>query len=194
MNPEKMVVNESKRALTYLNMYGLLVDAVVVNRLLAPNSGYLEAWRDVQQRYLEEIKSDFSPLPIHTVPYYAQEIKGLSGLTQLSGDLYGQLDPSQRSFTGTVFEIVKRQGEYQLRVRMPMLDRSKLRLRTTGTELILQVDNQRRVISLPNALAGYRPARANYEHDFLVVNFAKQSKSVTQESPEITTSDVEPVL
>ena len=34
MNPERMVVKEAMRTFTYLNLYGYLTDAVVVNRLL----------------------------------------------------------------------------------------------------------------------------------------------------------------
>jgi arsenite-transporting ATPase len=44
MNPEKMVIKETMRALTYLNLYGFKVDMVTVNKLLAEDedSGYLE--------------------------------------------------------------------------------------------------------------------------------------------------------
>ena len=34
MNPDRMVVKEAMRTFTYLNLYGYLTDAVVVNRLL----------------------------------------------------------------------------------------------------------------------------------------------------------------
>ena len=33
MNPERMVVREAQRTFTYLNLYGYLTDAVVVNRV-----------------------------------------------------------------------------------------------------------------------------------------------------------------
>ena len=35
-SPDRMVVKESMRTFTYLNLYGYLTDAVVVNRLLPP--------------------------------------------------------------------------------------------------------------------------------------------------------------
>ena len=42
MNPDRMVVRESMRTFTYLNLYGYLTDAVVVNRVLPEEaaSGY----------------------------------------------------------------------------------------------------------------------------------------------------------
>src|SRR5262249_47107081 len=175
MNPEKMVIKESKRALTYLNMYGLLVDAVVVNGVLAPNSGYLEGWRILQQSYLDEIRNEFAPIPIQTAPQYPSEVIGDESLNRLADDLYGQSDPSELMFRDSVFEIKKHQGEYLLRVRLPMLSRERLHIRSTGDELVLQLENQRRIISLPSALSGYRPSKAHYEENYLVVSFEKRS-------------------
>ncbi|MBN8721945.1 MAG: ArsA family ATPase [Acidobacteria bacterium] len=176
MNPEKMVIKESKRALTYLNMYGLLVDSVVVNRVLAPDSGYLEGWRAVQKRYLDEIQIDFAPLPIQQAAQYSTEVIGYEGLNKLATDLYSDSDPTKIMFEGCVFEITKDQQIYQMRVRLPMLDRSKMRIRNTGSELVLQLENQRRIISLPAAMIGYRPVKANYEKDYLLIQFSKPDK------------------
>src|SRR5574342_31599 len=39
LNPEKMVIKEAQRALTYLNLYGDVTDAVVSNRILPEASG-----------------------------------------------------------------------------------------------------------------------------------------------------------
>src|SRR5205085_8748173 len=56
MNPDRMVVREAMRTFTYLNLYGYLTDAVVVNRVLpeeaAPEGGYFEAWPEVQEQHM----------------------------------------------------------------------------------------------------------------------------------------------
>ena len=39
MNPDRMVIGEAMRTFTYLNLYGYLTDAVVVNRLFPPAVG-----------------------------------------------------------------------------------------------------------------------------------------------------------
>ena len=78
-------------------------------------------------------------------------------------------------------------GEYSLRIRLPMLVREKLRIRSTGDELVLQLENQRRIISLPSALSGYHPVRANYEESYLTVCFEKIKKELlATEGTEIT--------
>src|SRR5512133_1768403 len=45
MTPERMVVDEARRTFTYLNLYGYLTDAVVVNRVFPEEVGpYFGAW------------------------------------------------------------------------------------------------------------------------------------------------------
>ena len=64
MNPDKMVVKEAMRTFTYLNLYGYLTDAVVVNRVFPEelSTGYFAAWREVQQENMELVRSAFAPL------------------------------------------------------------------------------------------------------------------------------------
>ena len=52
MNPERMVVKEAQRTFTYLNLYGYLTDAVVVNRVFPEDveGGYFSAWREQSSR------------------------------------------------------------------------------------------------------------------------------------------------
>src|SRR5450755_1824571 len=46
MNPDKMVIGEAMRTFTYLNLYGYVTDAVIVNRLFPADVGdYFAAWR-----------------------------------------------------------------------------------------------------------------------------------------------------
>src|SRR5215472_6742637 len=53
MNPDKMVIGEAMRTFTYLNLYGYLTDAVVVNRIFGADVGaYFAGWRLVQEEHL----------------------------------------------------------------------------------------------------------------------------------------------
>ena len=71
MNPDRMVVKESMRTFTYLNLYGYLTDAVVVNRVLPEEAGegYFADWRALQEEHMELVRSAFSPVPILTAPW-----------------------------------------------------------------------------------------------------------------------------
>src|SRR3954447_7250317 len=90
MNPDRMVIKEAMRTFTYLNLYGYLTDAVVVNRLFPDEvaTGYFSAWRGVQQEQMELVRSGFSPVPILTAPYFEQEVLGAEMLERLAGELF----------------------------------------------------------------------------------------------------------
>ena len=62
MTPDRMVVAEAMRTYTYLNLYGYLTDAVVVNRVFPDelSEGYFGAWHAVQQEQLELVASAFA--------------------------------------------------------------------------------------------------------------------------------------
>src|SRR5215208_3924715 len=51
MNPDRMVIREAQRTFTYLNLYGYLTDAVIVNRVFPGEveGGYFGSWRERQQ-------------------------------------------------------------------------------------------------------------------------------------------------
>ena len=112
MNPEKMVIKESQRALTYLSMYGLMVDAVIVNRILPvdKDSGYINTWKAVQQKHLTEIVDSFSPLPIKHVPMYPSEVVGLEALTNMGEDIYGENDATDFMYHSTALRNQEKQN------------------------------------------------------------------------------------
>src|ERR671921_431228 len=57
MNPDRMVIKESMRTFTYLNLYGYLTDAVVVNRVLPELDGFFASWREHQAEQMELVQS-----------------------------------------------------------------------------------------------------------------------------------------
>src|SRR5438034_1140181 len=99
MNPDRMVIKEAMRTFTYLNLYGYLTDAVVVNRVFPPEAadGYFAAWRGVQQEQMELVRSAFSPVPILTAPYFEQEVVGEAMLDRLAGELFDGPETGARS-------------------------------------------------------------------------------------------------
>ena len=64
------------RTFTYLNLYGYLTDAVVVNRVFPEEveGGYFGAWREVQHEQLALVESGFAPVPVLRAPYFEQEV------------------------------------------------------------------------------------------------------------------------
>ncbi|MEI7768815.1 MAG: TRC40/GET3/ArsA family transport-energizing ATPase [Chloroflexales bacterium] len=174
MNPEKMVIKESQRALTYLSMYGMTVDTVVVNKILPvdQDSGYLNHWKDVQQRYLLDVQHSFSPIPIHHVPYYREEVVGLEKLRAMGLDIYRDQDPTALVYKESPMDLAKlADGTYRVRLKLPFADVSQLDLFQNGDELVVQIGDFRRIMTLPTSLAGLEAGQAEMEGQWLIVPF-----------------------
>jgi arsenite-transporting ATPase len=175
MQPERMVVKEAMRTFTYLNLYGYLTDAVVVNRVLPDEAvnGWFAAWRDVQDRQMELVRSAFEPVPILTAPFFEREVVGAEMLDRLAGDVFDGRDPAAILHQELSQELVTTNGRATLRVPVPLAERRELELKKIGLEVIVRVGAQKRTIILPPALAAYSTSGARLEDGTLEIQFER---------------------
>jgi arsenite-transporting ATPase len=174
LNPEKMVVKEAQRALTYLSLYGYATDMVVCNRMIPAvvSDGYFANWKEIQAKYRQFVEEAFSPLPILDVPWFDDEVVGVEMLRRMGEALYDAQDPATIFFTGQSQEVRKTNGVYQLRLPLPFVEKSDIKLtRSMHDELIVHIGNWKRNIALPRVLAGLPVQGARYEERDLVVLF-----------------------
>ena len=173
MNAEKMSIKETMRALTYLNLYGFKVDMVLVNRLLDTNedSGYLENWKAIQQKYLGEIEEGFSPLPVKKLKMYEQEIVGLQSLEMFAKDMYGDNDPSDMMYDEPPIKFVRNGNVYEVQLKLMFANPVDIDVWVTGDELFVQIGNQRKIITLPISLTGLEPGDAVFKEKWLHIPF-----------------------
>jgi arsenite/tail-anchored protein-transporting ATPase len=172
MNPDKMVIGEAMRTFTYLNLYGYLTDAVIVNRVFPSDVGdYFAGWRRLQEEHLELVESAFSPVPVLRAPYFDQEVVGAAMLDRLGAALFDEHDPAAVLHDALTQELVVLDGEARLRLTLPFARKGDISLKKIGLELIVGVDGQRRTIMLPPALAALQPAGATFEDGALEVRF-----------------------
>jgi arsenite-transporting ATPase len=176
LNPEKMVIKEAQRALTYLNLYGYGTDAVVSNRVLpeASGTGYFAQWARIQQRYRQAIQEAFAPLPVWEVPFFKTEVVGVAMLERMGRSLFADRDPTKVFFSGPVQEVHRHGKEYLLRLKLPFLRKEEVDLFQRGEELVVSIGNFRREIVLPRALVGLTVTGAKVEEGALVVRFASR--------------------
>jgi arsenite/tail-anchored protein-transporting ATPase len=172
MNPDKMVIGEAMRTFTYLNLYGYLTDAVMVNRIFPADVGdYFTAWRQVQENHLELVRSAFGPVPVLCAPYFEQEVVGPEMLDRLADALFGETHPSEVLYTAITQELLLSDEGARLRLALPFARKGDISLKKIGLELIVGVDGQRRTIMLPPALAAFQPSGATFEEGTLEVTF-----------------------
>jgi arsenite/tail-anchored protein-transporting ATPase len=170
--PDRMVVAEAMRTFTYLNLYGYLCDAVVVNRVFPSEVGaYFGAWREVQAEQLALVESGFAPVPVLRAPYFEQEVMGAEMLDRLAGALFDGRDAGAVLHDRLAQELALEDGRAELRLDLPFVSKGDVALKKIGLELVVRVDGHRRTIVLPSALAGFKPTSAKLAEGSLVVGF-----------------------
>ena len=174
MNPEKMVIGEAMRTFTYLNLYGYLTDAVIVNRVFPAEVGdYFAGWRRVQEEHLELVSSAFAPVPVLRAPYFDQEVVGGEMLDRLAEALFESSGkaPAAILHDALTQELEVSEHEARLRLALPLAHKGDVSLKKIGLELIVGVNGQKRTISLPSPLAGFQPTAARFKDGTLEVTF-----------------------
>lgn len=173
VNPERMVIQEARRAYTYLQLYGYAVDAVVVNRVIPEEEAgpMLARYVEAQRGYLEEIEQSFAPLPILQVPHIGQEVFGLELLEEIGRTLYAERDPAAVFHAEQAYRLEAEGEAYVLSLHLPFLAGEDVTAEQFGDDLVVQVRNQRRNYALPGFLAFYRLARTAMEADWLRARF-----------------------
>src|SRR5919109_1171274 len=174
-NPDRMVVKEAMRTFTYLNLYGYLTDAVVVNRVLPDEAaeGYFSEWREVQREQMELVRSAFSPVPVLVAPWLEREVIGPEMLDRLAAELFGDDDPAEMLYHELSQELSGENGRATLRLPIPFAERGDIELKKIGPEVIVRVGGQKRTIILPPAIAAYSASGAHFEDGALEVFFEK---------------------
>jgi arsenite/tail-anchored protein-transporting ATPase len=176
-NAERMVVRETQRAFMYFCLYGLVVDAIVVNRLfpLSLQDSYFTDWLSTQQKSLEQIRSIFDPIPIRTVNILKDEVVGLEKLGVMGDLIYGDTDPSEILYVDTLYEIVEHDGDYTLTMRLPFVTKEYVDLFKEDGDLVIRIGSFKRHVYLPRALVNRKPGRASLDNNTLSIVFPKDA-------------------
>ena len=195
LNPEKMVLKEGARAVTYLSLFGYPVDAAVVNRILpgidsdgmgntwvttASTDSYLHHLQQIQARYLGEIERDFYPLPILRSPWFDKEMVGIERLRELSSSLFGERDPGELFFTGQPQSVNEEGDDFVLQLPLPQVELDKVRLTKRGDELFVSIGNFKRELLLPSVLAQREASGATFTNGVLKIRFPPAVEPATQ--------------
>ena len=176
-NPEKIVIKETQRAFMYFCLYGLCIDAVIINRIFPDgvDGTYFQAWKQTQQHYIEEAVNYFSDVPIWKVNLFAEEIVGEAGLHRLADALYAEIDPADQFSNESPYQFRKTADAYQLSMRLPFLSKEEIGLTKHGDELIITVGNFKQHVALPRSLSDKKTTGAKLTGDRLVIKFQGES-------------------
>jgi arsenite-transporting ATPase len=171
MTPDRVVIGEAMRTFTYLNLYGYLTDAVVVNRVFpdAVQGTYFGAWRERHREHVDLVRDAFAPVPILLAPYFDAEVAGPAMLDRLADAVFEQRNAAAVLHQSLSQELTVDEHSASVRLELPFAERGDVSLKKIGPELVVRVDGQKRTIMLPPALATYHPTAARLADGALVV-------------------------
>jgi arsenite/tail-anchored protein-transporting ATPase len=170
-NPEKVVLKETQRAFTYFCLYGLTVDAVIINRILPPavSDHFFSAWKTTQEKWIKTVEEFFDPVPVWRLPMFQDEVLGVDRLKRLGRELYGSRDPAKRYFDQAPYGFRKVNGDYHLHLRLPFVTAEHVDLYKKLDELVIRVGGYKRHIALPQRVAHCEPESARVKDGELIV-------------------------
>jgi arsenite/tail-anchored protein-transporting ATPase len=179
VTPERMVIKEALRAETYLALFGYPIDGAVCNRVIKPGNYADEFMQDLyrnQEKMRLMIRNTFAPLPIWEAPYYSHDILGIQPLGELAKAVFGDLDPTQVFHRGPIQEVIHQGDTYILRLPLPHVEMDKVLMTKKGDEVIVEIGNFKRDITLPAILANQDAKLARFVDKALEIHFTAPVK------------------
>ena len=181
LNPEKLSILETKRAYTFVHLYGINIDGIVINKILPTSrtvGEYFEFWADLHSKYLMEIDNSFYPTPVFRCHLQRTEPIGPDALYEISQMVFGDQAPDKTFYSGKNFWIESQKNQVTsghrevLCIKIPFLkDAEDVAVERMGTDIIVTVDRAQRIITLPRALYSLDMEKFIREDNMLKVIF-----------------------
>ena len=177
VNPEKMVINETKRAYSYLCLYNKNVECLVVNRIYPPGiqGEYFENKYREQEKYMALIHEVFDPMKMMFSEQMPSELVGWDMLDRLADNIYGDTDPSAVYSDRSPMSFELKDDIYTISMDLPFTDKSQIELfRTKDDSIIVHVGSQKRNVALPDTMRHAKMLGAELKDGKLILTFKKE--------------------
>jgi len=193
VTPERLVIEEARRAWTELALFELGCDAVVLNQLLPEAAGCEAFFRERAQREVDrrrEVEELFAPLPVLTAPLQDDEATGLERLAAHGRRIFAGVEPDALLCESERVRFERDAGEYVARVPLPGADPRRLDVAKVDDELTITTGLRRRSLKLPRRLARLDLESARLEGPNLRVAFRapastkRAQRAAGERSPE----------
>ena len=172
--PERMVINEARRAYMELSLFELHCDAVIMNRLLPASAGEEEFFQDlwaVQSKRHREVEELFSPVRVVDAPLQRDEVIGLDALAAHGREIFADVEPNALLSIAPRIRFTKTKGGHRVHLPLPGASPDDLDVAVVDGELIVRAGSRRRSIPLPPRIARLALESARVDDGTLVVAF-----------------------
>jgi arsenite-transporting ATPase len=174
VTPERMVIDEARRAYTELALFEVPCDAVVMNRLLPSEVAEEEFFRDwsrLQEERRREVEESFAPLPLLEAPLFEDEVTGCARLAELGRHLFAEVEPDAVLYTSARIRFARDDEGYFAEIPLPGVGAGDLEVVVIDDELAIRVGARRRFLKLPRQIARRSVRRAVLDRERLTVRF-----------------------
>ena len=171
---ERMTIDEAQRAHRDLSLFGLVCDAVLLNRLLPPQAQgepFFRDWMAVQAQRRAEVERTFAPLPVLPAPLAEDEITGAAALARHGADIFGARAPQALLCDAPRARFESTATGASAWLPLPHAVAEDLEVTKLGDRLLLRTPGQRRQILLPRHLAALDLRRARRRDAGLALEF-----------------------
>lgn len=180
VTPERMVIDEARRAYTDLSLFDIACDAVVMNRLLpeaAVNEEFFREWGRVQETMHEEVVRHFAPLRVLRAPLAQDEVIGLESLAAHGDALFADCQPDDILSEVPRVHFTRSADGYCVSLPLPGAVQEELDVAVVEEELVVRAGSRRRALILPRRVAPLPLRGARLSEGVLTVSFGPPAGS-----------------
>ena len=173
LNPDRVAIAETRRAFTYIGLFGLPIDGIFVNKILPVelSEGYLHEWFTLQQQLLDSIDQSFLDVAKFRAPLMDREPIGLEPLSAMARGIFDGRHPGDILSLPKTVSIAREDGKYRMTFFLPSVEKQELDVGRKDSELILTAGNYTRVFSLPDNLTDRDISSADFADGTLTILF-----------------------
>jgi arsenite-transporting ATPase len=159
LNPEKIVIKETQRAFSYFHLYGLRVDAVIVNKIFSDDieDSFFNELKTLQKNYIEAIKENL----------------GIKALEEFGRQLYDKKNPKDIFYKDDPIIFKKDEKRYIIILKLPFVEKKDIEVNKVNNELIIKIGPYKRILLLPQVYTKLNKISARFTtKNFLEITFS----------------------
>jgi len=184
--PERIVIDEARRAFMELSLFDVGCDAVVLNRLLPPAAGQEAFFRDSWQTQRErraELEARFAPVTVIDAQLQRDEVIGLAALAEHGRQIFATHSPDAVISRAPRIRFSRHGAGQRVHVPLPGASAGELDVSVVEEELIVRAGARRRAIPLPPRVARLELDAARLDGETLVVTFVPLVDAGADDAP-----------
>ncbi len=178
--PERMVIDEARRAFMELSLFDLRCDAVILNRMLPEAAALEDFFQGSWERQCErrrELEELFAPVRVLDAPLQRDEVIGLSALSAHGAEVFADCEPHGLLSDAPRIRFTRARGGHRVHLPLPGASPDQLEVAVVEDELIVRAGSRRRAIPLPPRIYKLPLTSARLRDGTLVVSFEPPAES-----------------